>query len=142
MKLNLVIATIALTLLCSPVHALVKKSNSGNCHDESSSYFTRTKTFTPYRTLEECLNSGGRLPKGHSTTSLQRNQIADTGYSRDKFGKGWADLDHDGQNTRQEILIAQNTGNLVFNDKGRVVRGRWISMYSGKVIVNAFRGRY
>lgn len=142
MNRYLAIALLAVALIATPAHALVKKSKSGICLDESSQYFDKTKNFTPYQSLDACLDSGGRLPKGYkakATTSYQPStkHSVDTGYSRDKFGKGWADVDHDGQDTRQEILIAQNTGNLVFNDNGRVVRGRWISMYSGKVIVNA-----
>jgi hypothetical protein len=145
--MNRILRIIFITLIafCLPAQALVKKSNSGICHDEGSRYYQQTKHFTPYQTLEDCLNSGGRLPKGYTSkypstyqpvTKLS-NQSVDTGYSRDKFGKGWLDEDHDGQDTRQEILIAQNTGNLVYNSKGRVVRGRWVSMYSGKVIINA-----
>ena len=41
----------------------VKKSSSGICHAPDSSYYSRTKKFTPYQTLDECLKSGGRLPK-------------------------------------------------------------------------------
>lgn len=112
--------------------ALVKMSNSGLCHDENSSYYTRTKNFTSYDTLEACLNAGGELPTGYSSSDSMGS-----GYSRDQFGYGWADVDHDGQDTRQEILISQNTGNLTYNQHGRVVSGRWISLYSGKVFYNA-----
>ncbi|QSX32467.1 HNH endonuclease [Shewanella avicenniae] len=142
MRIFLSIVLLAASLLAYPAHALIKKSNSGICHDESSQYFDKTKHFTPYQTLDDCLSSGGRLPKGYVPKAMSVYQptakhSVDSGYSRDKFGKGWADVDHDGQDTRQEILISQNTGNLVFNDKGRVTRGRWVSMYSGNVIVNA-----
>ena len=42
----------------------VKKSKSGICHSkDSSSSYSRTKNFTPYQSLELCLNSGGRCPK-------------------------------------------------------------------------------
>jgi hypothetical protein len=41
----------------------VKKSNSGICHKPGSTYYQQTKNFTPYKTLDECLKSGGRLPK-------------------------------------------------------------------------------
>ena len=41
----------------------VKKSNSGICHKPGSTYYHQTKNFTPYKTLDECLKSGGRLPK-------------------------------------------------------------------------------
>jgi hypothetical protein len=42
---------------------LVKKSKSGICHDQSSRWYNRTKDFTTYDSLEDCVNSGGRLPK-------------------------------------------------------------------------------
>ena len=43
--------------------ATVKKSKSGICHASSSPHYERTKNFTPFKTLDECLKSGGRLPK-------------------------------------------------------------------------------
>lgn len=42
---------------------VVKKSKSGICHAPGGSYYDRTKNFTPFKTLDECLKSGGRLPK-------------------------------------------------------------------------------
>jgi hypothetical protein len=133
MKIAPLYTIIITAMLSLPAHALVKKSDSGFCHDERSSYFTRTKTFTAYGSVQECLASGGRLPKG----AISKPSASLDDYSRDKFGHGWSDIDHDGQDTRQEVLIAQNTGNLVVNEKGRVIRGRWVSMYSGKIIVDA-----
>jgi len=41
----------------------VKKSKTGICHAPGSTYYARTKNFTPFMTLDECLKSGGRLPK-------------------------------------------------------------------------------
>jgi hypothetical protein len=41
----------------------VKKSKIYICHDKSSRSYNRTKTYTPYDTIEECLASGGRLSK-------------------------------------------------------------------------------
>ena len=41
----------------------VKKSNSNICHIMGSTYYSRTRNFTPFKTLEECIKSGGRLPK-------------------------------------------------------------------------------
>lgn len=134
MKSNLAVLAV-LGLLCFPAHALVKKSVSGICHDQSSSYFLKTKHFTPYKTLDDCLRAGGRLPK-HSNRQHHSNTAA-ADYSRDKFGHGWQDFDHDGKDTRQEVLIAQNTGNLVYNKHGRVLHGKWISLYSGQVFTDA-----
>ncbi|ABX50094.1 hypothetical protein [Shewanella baltica] len=41
----------------------VKKSKNDICHDKSSRSYKRTKNYTPYETIKECLASGGRLPK-------------------------------------------------------------------------------
>ena len=42
---------------------IVKKSDSGICHDTKSPSYERTKKFTEYKTIDECLKSGGKLPK-------------------------------------------------------------------------------
>jgi hypothetical protein len=42
---------------------LVKKSDSGICHDNSSASYEKTQKFTPFKTLDECVKSGGTLPK-------------------------------------------------------------------------------
>ena len=41
----------------------VKKSRSEICHCPDGAYYDRTKNFTPYSTIEACLDSGGRHPK-------------------------------------------------------------------------------
>lgn len=41
----------------------VKKSTAGLCHAKSTQYYTATKTFTSYSSIQACLASGGRLPK-------------------------------------------------------------------------------
>lgn len=41
----------------------VKKSTSSICHAPGTTYYAKTKNFTPYNTIDDCLNSGGRLPK-------------------------------------------------------------------------------
>ena len=42
---------------------IVKKSDSGICHDSKSPSYERTKKFTEFKTMEECLKSGGKQPK-------------------------------------------------------------------------------
>lgn len=42
---------------------VVKKSNSDICHQKGSYYYEKTKNFTPFNSVGECLKSGGRLPK-------------------------------------------------------------------------------
>jgi len=41
----------------------VKKSNAGVCHDKTSPGYKQTKNFTAFKTLDECIKSGGRAPK-------------------------------------------------------------------------------
>jgi len=41
----------------------VKKSSTGICHEKGTTYYEKTKNFTSYKSVEDCLNSGGRLPK-------------------------------------------------------------------------------
>jgi hypothetical protein len=43
---------------------IVKLSKSGNlCHAPGTTYYNRTIHFIEYKTLEDCLSDGGRLPK-------------------------------------------------------------------------------
>ncbi len=63
-------ALIALTLASLPLTSWsqedsvkVKLSNSGICHDASSRHYERVKNFTPYESMQQCLDAGGRAPK-------------------------------------------------------------------------------
>lgn len=42
---------------------VVKKSTTSICHAPGTTYYAKTKNYTPYNSIEECLKSGGRLPK-------------------------------------------------------------------------------
>ena len=46
-----------------PTDGPVKKSRNDICHAPGSSSYQSVKYFTPWDSLEECLASGGRLPK-------------------------------------------------------------------------------
>lgn len=41
----------------------VKKSTAGVCHDKASKGYKQTKNFSGFKTMDECLKSGGRAPK-------------------------------------------------------------------------------
>ena len=65
MKSSLIALSLLLTV---PVFAQadppVKMSSSGICHQKGkSSYYDQTKKFTAYKTIDECLKAGGRMPK-------------------------------------------------------------------------------
>ena len=42
---------------------IVKKSSTNICHEEGSQYYKQTKKYESFNTIEDCLNSGGRLPR-------------------------------------------------------------------------------
>ena len=41
----------------------VKKSTSNICHEKGSQYYQQTKKYESFSSIEDCLNSGGILPK-------------------------------------------------------------------------------
>ena len=45
------------------VNAPVKKSRENVCHDKSSSNYKPIKYFIPYKTMGECVSSGGKPAK-------------------------------------------------------------------------------
>jgi hypothetical protein len=54
-------------LLSAPAFAQsdppVKMSSTGICHAQGSTFYNQTKKFTAYKTMDECLKAGGRIPK-------------------------------------------------------------------------------
>jgi len=40
------------------------KSKTSICHDKSSPSYKQTTNFTAFKTMDECVKSGGRPPKG------------------------------------------------------------------------------
>lgn len=119
---------------------MVKKTSSGICHPPASSYYDRTENFRPFDSVGGCLASGGRLPNGlaQKQSMLSLKDSSDS-YDRSAFGHGWDDADGDCQNSRAEALIATSSTTVRFatDRKCRVITGRWISPFTGKVIQNS-----
>ena len=42
---------------------IVKKSRSNICHAPGTTYYKKTKYYKSYKSLKECLKSGGRMPR-------------------------------------------------------------------------------
>jgi len=62
----LLVVFLATTFLFSSVGAapgVVKKSKTNICHAPGTKYYKQTKYYKAFKTLQECLDSGGRLPK-------------------------------------------------------------------------------
>jgi hypothetical protein len=67
MKFSIIslIATVLISTgtFAQPQPQPVKMSNTGICHAPGSTYYEQTKKFTAFKSLQECLNAGGRIPK-------------------------------------------------------------------------------
>lgn len=143
-RIVLLFAVITLWLPGNTVIAdLVKMSTSGLCHPPQCSWYERTQNYRAFESLDDCLGSGGKLPKGvtRKTTLIasQQTLAMAKSYDRSAFGSGWQDTDGDCQDSRAEALIATSTTPVRFaSDKRcRVVTGRWISPFTNQVIQNA-----
>ncbi len=66
--------------------------------------------------------------------SLPVSNEVTSGYNRDLF-RHWSDLDSDGCDTREEVLIAERIAGTVFDCK--VVNGKWVSQYDGVITTNS-----
>jgi len=58
--LSIMFLTVSLSSAADPA---VKKSDSGICHEKGSASYGNTKKFTAFASLDECVKSGGKLPK-------------------------------------------------------------------------------
>ncbi|WP_407286452.1 HNH endonuclease family protein [Streptomyces sp. BP-8] len=59
-----------------------------------------------------------------------------TGYQRDKFHL-WIDADHDGCDTRKEVLLAEAVVKPRKGKNCKLTSGKWRSAYDGKTLTNA-----
>jgi hypothetical protein len=56
-------------------------------------------------------------------------------YDRDDYPH-WIDVDGDGQNTREEVLIRDSQIPVTFDSAGKVDAGLWVCPYTGRIIRN------
>ena len=63
MKLILPALFFTVFMLAALAAEPTKMSNSGICHAPNTTYYEQTKNFKPYKSLDECLKAGGRMPK-------------------------------------------------------------------------------
>ena len=61
--LLVLVVSVFLSLQVSAADPPVKKSKSDICHPKSGTYYSRTKNYTPYQSMADCIKSGGRKPK-------------------------------------------------------------------------------
>jgi hypothetical protein len=57
----------------------VKKSHAGICHDRTSPSYSSVRHFEPFNSIQECLTSGGRLPKNLPRAAVSSNSARHDG---------------------------------------------------------------
>ena len=62
----------------------VKKSESGICHDKSSTSYAVTKKFEAFANMDACLKSGGRAPANAAAPEPVMVKKSDSGICHDK----------------------------------------------------------
>ncbi len=65
-------------------------------------------------------------------TLMERGRAASTGYSRDQFGSAWKDVDHNGCDTRNDILQRDFTTVVLASGNCKVIGGTWTDPYSNE----------
>jgi hypothetical protein len=70
------------TALAQTADPAVKKSDSGICHEKSSTSYGATKKFEAFTTMDACLKSGGRAPANAAAETVVKK--SDSGICHDK----------------------------------------------------------
>lgn len=81
MGCGLLAPSLALSQAADPA---VKKSESGICHDKTSSSYGATKKFEAFPNLDACLKSGGRAPANAAAPEVVVVKKSDSGICHDK----------------------------------------------------------
>jgi hypothetical protein len=68
---------------------LVKKSDTGICHDKSSTSYGVTKNFTAFASMDECVKSGGRPPASQANADPVVKK-SESGICHDKNSSSYA----------------------------------------------------
>jgi hypothetical protein len=93
---------------------------------------TTSATTGPPATTAPPATSVGALPGGIEQLTVAAPSHEDS-YNRDLFGDGWIDADHDCQDTRAEVLIAESATPVTFTTAASctVLNGTWVDPWSG-----------
>jgi hypothetical protein len=84
--------------------------------------------------LSPAATAASRVDPLRLLNSLPVSNEVTSGYNRELF-RHWSDLDSDGCDTREEVLINERLTGDVYSCK--VVNGRWVSQYDGVTTTNA-----
>lgn len=81
--------------------------------------------------------AAGQVAAAPPAIPQSTDEVAAQPYERRGWGR-WVDADHDCQNTRNEVLIAESEVPVEFTDSRhcKVGRGRWTCPYTGRVVTD------
>ena len=133
--LKYILLVLLVTVSCLSQAELVKQSKSGICHDSSSAWFNKTKNFTAFDSVKNCLENGGRLPRStKALATVKKDNLQYSSVYDRKSWKHWTDDDRDCQDTRQEVLIKASSIPVKFktSKKCKVKSGKFYDPFSNK----------
>ena len=113
---------------------VIKRSESGLCHDKNSQWYERPRKFTAYASMQNCLAAGGKAYSGYITHT---QATITEGYKRDLFPH-WLDEDGNCRDTRAETLIRQSQVPVAFAGGAgcQVTSGRWYDPYTNSTFTD------
>ncbi len=66
MKIFILLFFLVNFIACDSIQSFdpnVKKSKGGICHKKGTQYYQQTKNYISFETIQNCIESGGRLPR-------------------------------------------------------------------------------
>lgn len=108
-------------------------SDAGSAERQSSGQSESAESSEPSSSASA---SGGQLATSVLETLPVKGRAPKTGYSRDQFGEAWADVDHNGCDTRNDILNRDltNKTHKAGTHNCVVTSGRLVDPYTAAVI--------
>jgi len=150
-RLGLVILILAVLAIASIVVGFIIYSNSSS--DSAPSSAPTSSTTAPSETPAEepstaPVPSASGTNTGYTVQEIESilsnlgvvTVVDNSGYERDAFGSSWIDVDNNGCDTRNDILIRDLIDVTIDTDGCRILAGTLIDSYTGETI-NFIRGQ-
>lgn len=105
--------------------------------DSNGGHYIPTTVYSATVTRHVVAAKKGQVSAGTLLNKLKVAKESHAGsYARSKF-KLWIDANHDGENTRAEVLKTESKKHVRENSRHTVTTGKWVSPYDGKTFTVA-----
>jgi hypothetical protein len=129
--------TVAVSRAASAGPAHVEVLSEAYVDDSTGGHSTPTTVYSATVSRHVVMTKRGQVS---AATLLDRLKVAKEShagsYARSRF-RLWIDADHDGENTRAEVLKAESKKHVTENGRHTVKTGKWVSAYDGKTFTVA-----